>query len=308
MLRAFRATTTVTTIQSRSQRKYHMINNRKGVVSNVFAHLLKRQIPLDELIRTAKLDSGLSYVELRQNGLGAPYESQDGFPNADALRELAVQFRDIHFNFALQLPYFSGTVNAANKIFLEGVRCARVLAEVSGQIPHLRLVDSTTSSQLIKECPKQSVIQNIEEMLQKLAEIGGILSLENSGQQGIWSEYWHIINHITQHRNSIKVCYDPCNLVKSECIRGDQLATHTPINTDNAPRPWKNEDIAIFHIKQSDGKQTLDVVCDGVVDWKKQVAQLKQIEYSGPICLEITPSENIFQNLKQSWTYLSPFM
>jgi len=284
--------------------------NQRGVVSNVFGNLLKRQIPLRDIIRNARKDLNISYVELRQTALGPPYESQDFFPDTGAIKNLAVEFKDIiKFNLAIQLPYLSGTVNATNETFLQGVSCSKALAEVSGCIPHLRVVDPITSSKEMKEVPKDVVARNIEEMLDKMTEIGGILSLENSGQEGFWQHYWSIIDLVVRHRERLKLCFDPCNLVKSEkTTDGDTIANLTPLtNTQQGPKqvPWKSDDIAIFHIKQTNGEQLLQVVCEGVVHWPKQLAQIQRIGYSGPVCLEIPPSEDIYENLKKSWDYLS---
>jgi len=154
-------------------------------------------------------------------------------------------------------------VNATNETFLQGVTCAKELAEVSGSIPHLRVVDSITSSQKMKEVPKDVVARNIEGMVDKLKEIGGILSLENSGQEGFWHQYWAIIDGVIRNRDSLKLCYDPCNLVKSENIKdGDTIAAFTPLTyTQQGPKPipWKSDDIAIFHIKQTNGYQKCNI-------------------------------------------------
>jgi len=277
--------------------------NKTGVVTNVFSVLLKRNIPLHEIIRQAQKQQQfpeITYVELRQFSIGKPYESETGVPDVGAIKELALQFKDIQFNLALQCPFFSGTVNATNDIFLKGVACAKVLAEVHGVTPHLRFVDPATP--VNKEIPIETVIKNIEEMLTVLADIGGILSLENSSQEKMWQQFWGVVCGVKKHRDKLKVCYDPCNLIKSENMSGDQIATITPIQ-----RNWKSDDISIFHIKQSDGKKVLTVVSDGVLNWKKQIQQLEQMSYTGPICLEIQPSEDVFTNIKQSWDYLLPF-
>jgi len=145
-------------------------------------------------------------------------------------------------------------------------------------------------------------------MAQSLSDINGILSLENSGQVGMWKNIWYIISTVKQHRDNIKLCYDPVNVLSSEPIFTKDLHKLTPY----APTaqglkfiPWTSDDIAIFHIKQKKNLKVLDVVNEGDVDWDLQLDMLKEINYRGPICFEMAPSEAIFDNIKSSLDYLN---
>src|SRR5690242_12655919 len=61
----------------RDQSSHAVASGRqRGVVSNVFSNQLKEGVPLSQLISRLLSKYNVSYVELRQTALGAPYESQ----------------------------------------------------------------------------------------------------------------------------------------------------------------------------------------------------------------------------------------
>jgi len=185
-------------------------------------------------------------------------------------------FPDIEFNLALQLPYLNGTVTDKDTVFKKGLETVKRISQFTNKRPHLRIVDPFTRSQSIPE-KLNDTCKNIGLMAQSLSDINGILSLENSGQVGMWKNIWYIISTVKQHRDNIKLCYDPVNVLSSEPIFTKDLHKLTPY----APTaqglkfiPWTSDDIAIFHIKQKKNLKVLDVVNEGDVDWDLQLDML----------------------------------
>jgi len=276
--------------------------NRIGLVSNVFGKLLERN-SLPQLLREAQLQNGVEYIELRQHFLGHPYEDKNGVIDAASIGKLVQNFPDIEFNIAIQIPYLSGSVTDKDGSFLRGVETAFKIGQITNKKPHLRMVDPQTSSDTIKKMIN-STCDNIDRMAKALSDINGILSIENSPQRDMWQNIWHIINTVRQRRDNIKLCYDPVNVTVSDKIAGEELARLSPTSVDSTALPWKSDDISMFHVKQIKGK-ILPVVSEGEVDWTLQLKQLKSIGYRGPICLEIAPTELVFDNIKSSLNYVN---
>lgn len=66
------------------------------------------------------------------------------------------------------------------------------------------------------------------------------------------------------------------------------------------------DSIALFHIKQRKDGKISDIVEEGEVDWRRHNLQLQnEIKFSGPVLLEINPSEDPWKNFQESWRYLT---
>jgi len=239
--------------------------------------------------------------------LGFPYEDKKGVPDPVNIGKLVQSFPDIEFNLAIQLPILSGRITHQDEVFQKGLESAKIIAKWNKQRPHLRIVDPVTPSALIEE-QINTTCSNVQLMAKSLSDINGILSLENSSQLGIWKNLSFIINTVKKNSDNIRLCYDPCNVLVSDQLSGDELAKLTPlIKTPQGLTsiPWKKDDIGIYHIKQRKDKEILNIVTLGEVNWALQLKVLKSIGYFGPICLEMNPSESIFDNIRTSINYLN---
>ncbi len=264
-----------------------------GLVSNCWRVQLESGIPLETLIAEAAR-RGCRAVELRQTCLGSFESGSDHLPNAERLSTLPEEFPGVRFNVAICVPFLDPKMTPDDRVFAAGKWAAQAVCGENP--PHLRLVDLTTDGQRLADIPFDVVSQSIARLVESLAAIDGVLSVENSRQP--WQPFREIMagTHklLGLDSDRLRLCYDPCNLL----FPGDDVDPTAVTASLSA------DELSMVHFKQRLGGRIQNVVCDGDIDWQRQLAALKQIGYVGPCLFEVESDEDLWELLHESIEYL----
>ncbi|MEX2287561.1 MAG: sugar phosphate isomerase/epimerase [Planctomycetaceae bacterium] len=268
-------------------------NSHLGLVSNCWRTQLARGESLDDL-SAAAVRHGFRAIELRQGCLGE-YESGDPpLPHAADLLSLADRFPQMRFSMAVEIPFSNGRTSPADPVFVAGQLAAKAVA---GRLsPHLRLVDLATDAADLGADAIERVGSALAGLVRKLADIDGVLSVENARQS--WSAFRSVFQSARRQLGAegarLKLCYDPVNLLLSgEAI--DPVAVTASLSPD---------EISMVHFKQRCDGRISPAVCDGDVDWRAQLAALRKIGYRGLYLFEVASHKNLWEFLTGSHEYL----
>jgi len=265
-----------------------------GLVSNCWRRQLAEGAALETLIAEASR-RGYRAIELRQTCLGRYETAGDYLPLADALAELPGQFPEIRFNVAVCVPFMNPEPASDDPVRRAGKWAAQA---VSGEFPpHLRLVDLMTTGRQLQDAAPAAIGNTIARLVRSLVEIGGFLSVENSLQP--WQPFREAWNCARRQLGSdaarLRLCFDPCNLLLPD-DGTDPAGVTASLSAD---------ELSMVHFKQRRDGRFLPTVSDGDVDWRAQLAILKQHRYTGPGLFEIEPHKNIWDHLDESRDYLA---
>lgn len=264
-----------------------------GLVSNCWQVQLAQAASLDELIAEAA-EAALRAIELRQGFLGE-YESADRhLPDAAKLEKLPNDFPQMRFNIAIEFPCLSEGASSSDELFRAGLWAADAVA---GEFPpHLRLVDLTTVVTPQNLPAVDAAATQLVQLTRELIALDGVLSVENARQP--WPWFREVLDaardQLRLDRSRLKLCYDPVNLFLSgETV--DPLAVTKSLAT---------EEISMVHFKQRVDGRIATAVCDGDVDWDKQLAALHENGYAGPFLFEVASHKKLWEYLAGSREYL----
>ena len=263
-----------------------------GLVSNCWAWQLAHGESLVDLIEQAQ-NRGFTYIELRQHSLGE-FEI-DGLPTPRAFRELGARFPSMEFDL-----YREVTERIRESPLFEASRSACI--ELSGtRRPHLRLVDLTTTEDDSRSLnPTQSACI-IADMTESLFDVGGILSLEHSIQP--WSFFRAAFDAARDElarrgidRNSLRICFDPCNLL---------LLEDEHLDASEVTRRLSRDELSMIHFKQRIDASPVPNVCDGQIDWRRVCSAIRERSLDVPYLLEIPGTAEIWDHVDRSCEYVS---
>ncbi|MDA1165675.1 MAG: TIM barrel protein [Planctomycetota bacterium] len=287
-----------------------MCEDRLGLVSNCWKVQLDAGESLTELTGQAA-DLGFRFVELRQGCLGEFEDAATRMPDPDALKLLTRTFPQVTFNLAVELPLLSSSINPASSDVDTLLQAARALAAETGsetsRPAHLRIVDLVSrevpQSRLGNDSADRSfsledVITSLHALERRLAP--GIVSVEHSLQA--WSGIQRLFEiarpgsgQSTSIMESLRLCYDPCNL----WLTGDGKSAD--LITESLPVDW----LSMVHLKQLCGGTVSTRFEPGNVDWRKQFVALARSRYAGPFLFETAPTEDVWGCLADSRRYLA---
>ena len=263
-----------------------------GIVSNCWQWQLEQGTALEDLLGQA-LDRGCLAVELRQTCLGS-FEEREGFvPKVSALGRLAERFPEVRFDLALAFPFLGAGGVVEDPLFQTGVDAARALA---GRFrPHLRLVDLTTTGEMLRGRELQAA-HEVARLAEPLADAGGWLSLEHARQP--WTRFTRVMfeaRRLLGSRSShLRLCYDPVNLL---------FASDRP-DPAEVVRSLDAAHLSMVHLKQFRAGELQTSIEDGEIDWETQISSLAQYGYDGPALFEVRSDEPVWENLDRSRAYL----
>ena len=254
-----------------------------GLVSNCWKVQLESGEPLEALIETAA-ERGYRAVELRQTCLGR-FESRDGcVPDARALPELPESFPGIQFNLALAFPFLATGPTRDDSLFHAGLDAAAALA---GRFAaHLRLVDLETSDDAMDAAGGESVADSLSALNDRAEQTGVLLSVEHAKQS--WTRFRTVFERVRNEPDAaptLRLCYDPANL----------LLQPDAVDPAQVTQALDADELSMVHFKQCTGGVFLDTVCDGDIDWRRQVEGLQGIGFDGPALFEIHSTHEIRQ-------------
>jgi sugar phosphate isomerase/epimerase len=259
-----------------------------GIVTNCFQRQLDGGASLFELIEEAER-RGYRAIELRHGSLGE-FADASGLPDAAKLTVLPERFPDVRFNVAVPCPFLGDGVDPRGAMFSAGKWAADAVA--GERPPHLRLVDLTTRDAVLEQGDAASIAGRLEHLVAAMAEIDGVLSVENGPQR------WELFREVFEaardesgpdaHR--LMLCYDPCNLLMN-ADRRDPAAVTASLSA---------ADVSMLHVKQRKDGVVLPELRAGDLNWAAQVAALREIGYAGPALFEIAPSTAIWEALDAS--------
>jgi sugar phosphate isomerase/epimerase len=267
-----------------------------GAISNSWRLQLKNK-DLADLVKLAE-EKGAKHVELRQTCLGN-YESGEGDdwrPNLDKLEDLIGSFPDLSFDLAVALPCVTVEIDPSGDLFQACLAAAKLLSNDS---PHLRTVDPNASVipwESEEDIPETAF--GLVELTREAAKQGIILSMENSGQpiRSMHMLVNAIRDRLTEEEGMyLGLCPDPTNQLRRH------PDSHPLSDLDALPLDM----IKIVHFKQARGGEAYHSVATGDLDCTKMLQILQQKQYDGPAIMEIPPHENVFDNLAESFTFLS---
>lgn len=278
------------------------IEGSLGLVSNCWKMQLDAGTSLNRLIEQAVAES-FRFVELRQGCLGDCEDSETRLPHADSLQKLAQNFPEITFDLAVELPVFSEFIDVSSEMveaLLLGALALsanqrpahlRIVDLVSRDVPRKRLAADTANSTFSLE----DVVDSLLNLKAQLPE--GIVSVEHSFQP--WSRFRQVFEAAGSQRNSsrdsVKICYDPCNLwLTNDGENANEI-------TEQLPVEW----LSMVHLKQRVGGSISTRLEQGDVDWVRQLELLSRANYSGPFLFETAPSDDVWKRLHDSRDYLA---
>lgn len=265
--------------------------NEFGIVSNCWRAQLVEGVALDALLAEADT-RGYRHIELRQGCLGDYETPRDGaaWPDAERLRQLPARFPELRFNLALALPFLGGEVRPETPLFAAGLRAAVAVRGVGRA--HLRLVDPETAPEALTEPSEARLAERLAALARACIDGGATLSVENARQP--WIVLRRILasarERLGDDADALRLCYDPCNL----------LAASDRPNPEAESLLLRADEIALFHLKQSQDGALLPEVGPGEIDWPAQRAALQKIGYTGPCLFEIPPGPEIWERLERS--------
>ena len=262
-----------------------------GLVSNCWRIQLAEGVPLQALIADADA-RGFRAVELRQGSLGEMETGDPPLPDPQQLTDLPTRFPSVRFNVAVNVPFCDASLTSADPVFNAGRWTAQAVAGESP--PHLRLVDLTTTD--VSPGNIDAVAGCVADLTRAMAEIDGVLSIENSRQP--WNQIRGVFDAARQHLGSdadrLRLCFDPCNLLTPD----DDVSIPATIA---ALDPGE---LSMVHLKQRRDGPIRPAVCDGDVDWQAALAALGEIGYSGPFLFEVDSHPRLWDFLAGSIEYL----
>ena len=262
---------------------------RTGVVSNCWRVQLEAGEAIEKLIGQT-LETGFRYIELRQGCLGDCEDDADN-PIPERLDRLTSSFPEATFNLAMQLPVLTrpGEVSAGQRsLAVEAAQATRG----SNRGGHLRLVD--LESPAIDHADFDTTRDVVVELAASLPD--GVVSIENSIQP--WAVFRSTFERLRESVPDLRLCYDPCNLWMPG--DGDQAGSIT----DSIPIEW----YSMVHFKQRRGNDVLTTLTDGDVDLSAQARLLTEAGYHGPLLLETTATEDVFESFRISLENLEALM
>lgn len=260
-----------------------------GIVTNCFQRQLDGGAKLFELIEEAER-RGYRAIEVRHGSLGE-FADTNGLPNAAKLTVLPERFPDVRFNLAVPVPFLGNEADQRAAMFSAGRWAADAVA---GEMPpHLRLVDLATADAAIERDGTTAVAGRLERLVAAMAEIDGVLSIENGPQR--WELFREVFDAAREESgpdaHRLMLCYDPCNLLMT-ADRPDPAAVTASLDA---------ADVSMLHVKQRKDGVVQPDLCAGDLDWPAQLAALRQIGYAGPAMLEIAPGDDVWPALDASW-------
>lgn len=270
-----------------------------GIVSNCWWAQLDAGAKLTELIAEAAR-RGYRAVELRQTCLGEFETGADHLPIAETLSVLPEAFPGVRLNVAVNVPFLRSGFSAQDRVFSAGKWAAQAVA---GEYPpHLRLVDLTTTAAEFSAAAPESAGNSIAELVRAVAELDGVLSLEQSRQP--WDDFRRAFDaarrELALDAQRLRLCYDPCNLL----FEGGAGLCESGTTPAAVTASLAADELSMVHVKQLRDGRGLPEVTDGDVDWTAQAKALSDIGYRGPILFEVEPHENVWDNLLSSGRYL----
>ncbi len=272
--------------------------NRLGLVSNCWKVQLDAGVRLTELVEQA-VNEGFRFVELRQGCLGDCEDSASRLPFPHMLKELAERFPEITFDLAVELPVFSESIETASAPLKTMLQSAKVLS-AHGHPAHLRIVDLVSKTvpgtrPAADSAGSRFCLQDVVDSLSNLktALPTGIVSVEHSFQP--WTEFRTLFEVANSSGINVQLCYDPCNLwLAGDGKEADEITARLPVD-------W----LSMVHLKQRVDSSVSTRFEPGKVDWPKQLNSLNDARYTGPFMFETTPSEDVWECLRDSRDYLA---
>ncbi len=260
--------------------------NQLGIVTNCWKHELDQGVALEKLLAQA-VEYGLVAIELRQTALGG-FESFDDFlPDVQRLGRLAEQYPGCCFDYAMSLSFLSGEIaEAADRVSLG--RDAAVAVAGTG-VPHLRLVDLSSSAEQVTAC-ESATVRELAELTRAMDQAGGVLSVENCRQP--WDDLFRVVRRTWEQLGSVseklKICFDPANF---------GLSTDAG-NPQQALAQLQTSDLSMVHLKQVKEAVVLQELVPGEVDWAVQLGQLQERGYQGPFLFEMAPGPDCWSRFE----------
>lgn len=274
------------------------LDSSLGLVSNCWKIQLDSGTCLAELVQQA-VKEGFRFIELRQGCLGECEDSESKLPFADSLQKLARQFPEITFDLAVELPVFSKSIDANSSTVEAMLQGASALAE-NGHPAHLRIVDpvskvvpgdSSAEEKISSALNLRDVVDSLSNLKAKLP--CGIVSVEHSFQP--WAGFRNLFEAANSTEVTIQLCYDPCNLwLTGDGDNADEITARLPVD-------W----LSMVHLKQRVGSSVSTRLEQGEVNWPRQLKLLNDARYTGPFLFETTPSEDVWECLRDSRDYLA---
>lgn len=263
-----------------------------GVVSNCWKTQLDAGERLIDLVQRAE-QQGYRAIELRQTCLG-DFETSEHLPIADRFSDFPERFPSISFDLAICVPFLNPDMSISDQMFTASLLAAQTLAGSSR--PHLRMVDLMTVGEPISSISSEAAGEAIARLARPMIELGGILSVENSRQPWNWfhEAFRTARNQLGSDADSLRLCFDPCNLL----LPGDDI---DPVQ---ATASLANDELSMIHFKQRREHRSCTTVCDGAIDWPAVIRVINEKEFLCPRLLEIDPSDEIWRNLEESRAYL----
>ena len=269
-----------------------------GVITNSWGIQLQNN-NLTELVTRAR-NIGAKHVELRQTFLGELETGTDEKwrPVVKNFDSLANTFNDMSFNLAIAAPFLSGGLDPEGSILQKSLEAC---ISVSGTNPHLRLVDLTPQKKVWKQhsdIPEGAFI--IKELASVASSQGITISIENSGQP---IRALHMLVEICRDGlpnnlgDFLGLCPDPANQI------GKQPNMDPLEDLEKLPIDM----LKIVHFKQIRNGTILPAVEPGELDCSDMIQILKSKQYAGPAIFEIPSSQNVFENLSNSFDYIQDF-
>ena len=271
-----------------------MVAMSLGVVSNCFKSQLDLGQPLAGLIGQAT-DLGYSVIELRQGCLGDCESPGELVPDPDRLQDLAAACPGVQWDLALAYPCFDPSTVGDDTVFESA--CESIVRLASGDTPHLRLVDLATDHTRVDPAAAAATVGRL---LERVCEVGGMLSIEHARES--WQWFSDVMARARgafgAHRQSLKVCFDPCNLLGAP-DRPDPAEVTGSLDPDL---------VSMIHIKQRRDGQPWPAVAEGEVDWAEVISAMGRMGggqgFDGPLLFEVAASRDIWGFLEGSRVYL----
>jgi len=272
--------------------------NRLGLVSNCWKVQLDAGVRLTELVEQAA-NEGFRFVELRQGCLGDCEDSASRLPFPHMLKELAERFPEITFDLAVELPVFSESIETASATLETMLQSAKALS-AHGHPAHIRIVDLVSKTVPGTRPDDDSAgsrfcLQDAVDSLSKLkTELPtGIVSVEHSFQP--WTAFQTLFEVANSSGTNVQLCYDPCNLwLADDGDEADEITARLPVD-------W----LSMVHLKQRVDSSVSCRLEQGKVNWPRQLSLLNNARYTGPFLFETTPSEDVWECLRDSRDYLA---
>ena len=263
-----------------------------GLVSNVWAVQLSNGESLEDLVARA-VGMGCQTIELRQGFLGEFEKGNRMAPEVNRLKELSIKYNQVQWIAAYEVPFLNYKLRVTNQSFRVGLRVAQAVQSINK--PCLRIVDTETvvNSKLYNPVTSGKVIARLT---QAVAEIGGVLSVENARQP--WAFLSVAINKAREFlgldQDKLRVCFDPCNF----------FFANDKSNPEAALQKLSVDELGMIHFKQRYRGKLSNVLRHGDVNWMKQMEILNQKKYFKPWLFEMASHSSLWGNIETSIKYL----